>query len=113
MKSFLPTRFMPGRIFLLFIFLQTILTHAQDLHKSNPDRQAMLQQEAKRLEQLIKANSAITANQQQYDAKYYCLDLTPNPLMSTLSGIAEIRVESIRSEPDESMELRSFAIEIP
>ena len=51
----------------------------------------------------------ITANQDDYDVKYYSLDLTPDPATSTLTGQVEVVAEVISPSLDH-VELSVFNI---
>ncbi len=53
-------------------------------------RSKLIQQKQKQFELMKKAESEKTANQQQYDIRYYFLDLEPNPATSILTGSVQI-----------------------
>jgi len=58
-------------------------------------RNEFFQTEISRLQQLMQCEQQITENQEDFDVTYYSLDLTPDPVTSTLTGIVEIVGEVI------------------
>jgi aminopeptidase N len=64
-------------------------------------KEKMAEQKAKQYQQMMLCEQQITANQESYDAKYYALDLTPDPATSILSGVVEIVGEVIAPTLDQ------------
>jgi len=81
----------------LFVILSFYTSNAQP-PKIDPDLQKeFIQQKAKHYQQLYSAEQQITANQNDYDVKYYSLDLIPDPQTSILSGQVEVVAQVISS----------------
>jgi aminopeptidase N len=64
-------------------------------------KQRMLEQKAIRYKQMMLCEQQITANQYDYDIKYYALDLTPDPTTAQLIGIANVVGEVVASSLDQ------------
>jgi len=81
---------------LLTLILTSITAFAQ-LPKLNMKefRTKMMEQKQKSFELMKKVESERTSNQEQYDIKYYSLDLTPDPATSVLTGKVQIVGEII------------------
>ena len=60
-------------------------------------RAKMIKQKQKNFELMKKVESERTSNQEQYDIKYYFLDLTPDPATSILTGKVQIVGEVVTS----------------
>ena len=77
---------------LLFIFLLQI-SNAQLPRIDLSFRENMIAQKTRHYKQMMLCEQQKTANQQDYDVRYYSLDLTPDPTTSTLDGIVEVLAE--------------------
>ena len=74
-------------IFLLFL---TNLSHAQLPKIDTQLREQFFQQKVESRKKMMLAEQQKTQNQEDFDVKYYSLDLTPDPSTSILWGTVEI-----------------------
>ena len=89
------------RFFLLLLFIFYIPSNAQISGIDPQLKQRMLEQKAIRYQQMLLCEQQITANQNDYDIKYYALDLTPDPTIAQLSGITNVVGEVVASSLDQ------------
>ena len=86
---------------LLALILMNVTAFAQ-LPKFNMKevRSKMIEQKQKNFELMKKVESERTSNQEQYDIKYYSLDLTPDPVTSVLTGKVQVVGQVVSSSLD-------------
>ncbi|MGB5894450.1 MAG: M1 family metallopeptidase, partial [Ignavibacteriaceae bacterium] len=77
------------KIILILISISNI-SFAQLSNQNINYRNEFFQTELNRLQQLMQCEGEITENQEDFDITYYSLDLTPDPVTSTLTSIVEI-----------------------
>ena len=65
-----------------------------------PTRLEIMVQKAERFRQLLSVEEQMTANQADYDVKYYSLDLTPDPVGERLYGSVEVVGEVLAATLD-------------
>ena len=63
-------------------------------------REEMIQRKAELYQQMMLCEQQKTPNQDDYDVKYYLLDLTPDPTISVLTGTVEIVAEVVANSLD-------------
>ena len=79
-------------LFFFFFLLLNILS-AQSPQIDILFREDMIAQKAQHYQQMLLCEQQQTANQQDYDATYYSLDLTLDPTTSTLEGTVKVVAE--------------------
>ena len=80
---------------MLFLLLICSLASAQSIEEYNYYQRLMAERKTQCFKKLRQAEMQMTRNQEEYDAKYYALDLTPNPETERLSGSVQIIGEVI------------------
>ena len=75
---------------LFFLFFIVTISSGQIPKIDVTFRENMIAQKANHYQQMMLCEKMKTANQEDYDAIYYSLDLTPDPATSILSGIVEV-----------------------
>ena len=90
---------------IIFLCMSILLIFYSTLSAQSPKidvnfKKNMIARKAKHYQQLILNEKLKTANQDNYDIKYYSLDLTPDPETSILDGIVEIQGEVTASMLD-------------
>jgi len=88
-------------IFISLHFLLSLSSHAQPSGIDIQLKQQMLQQKAIRYQQLFLSEQQITANQNEYDIKYYALNLIPDPATAVLSGVVNVVGEVLTTTLDQ------------
>ncbi len=84
----------------LFVIFSIFTSSAQKPKIDIDIQKEFLQQKAKHYQQLYSVEQQKTTNQDDYDVKYYSLDLTPDPTTSTLTGKVEVVAEVISASLD-------------
>jgi aminopeptidase N len=84
----------------LFVIFSIFTSSAQKPKIDMAIQKEFLQQKAKHYQQLYSVEQQKTANQDDYDVRYYSLDLTPDPTTSILSGQVEVVAEVISPSLD-------------
>lgn len=87
-------------LFLLLLFLLHIPLIAQIPEIDPQFKKKMIEKKALHYKQMMLCEQQKTANQDDYDVKYYALDLTPDPTTARLSGIVNIVGEILSSSLD-------------
>jgi aminopeptidase N len=77
----------------LFFFFPVITSYAQKPVIDLEMEKKFISQKSKHYQQLYLAEQQITANQEEFDVKYYSLELIPNPATSFLTGQVEVVAE--------------------
>ncbi len=85
------------RIFLLLFLLFSMPSNAQIPKIDIQAKQRMIEQKAIRYKQMMLCEQQKTANQNDYDIKYYSLNLTPDPITENLSGKVKVVGEVVAS----------------
>jgi len=75
---------------ILFLISISNISFSQVSNQNINYRNEFFRNEIIRLQQLMQSEGQITENQEDFDITYYSLDLTPDPVTSTLTGIVEI-----------------------
>ena len=101
MRIRLSIGFIQKSVFFLMFIILNDTTYAQLPQVDSNLKQEMIQKKAIRYQQLMLCENEKTANQENYDVKYYALDLTPDPATSILSGSVEIVAEVSASTLDQ------------
>jgi hypothetical protein len=71
-------------------FIVTLPLNSQIAGLDPQLKQSMLEQKANHYKQMVSCEQQITPNQNDYDIKYYALDLTPDPVTMQLSGTVSV-----------------------
>jgi hypothetical protein len=74
----------------LFLFLILNYSYSQPIKYDKSFKREIAQQKEMHIKQIQIAEKMKTANQDEYDVKYYSLNLAPNPVTATLSGIVNV-----------------------
>lgn len=74
----------------LFLILPFSISFAQFSKNDLILRRKMEQNKVVHYQKLMLCEQQKTANQDDYDVKYYSLDLTPDPTTEVLSGVVEV-----------------------
>jgi len=82
-------------IFITFYFLPCSVIYSLSHSSYHSVRERFLHKKAELHRQLVLCEQMITANQNDFDVKYYSLDLVPDPVNSVLSGTVQIKVQVI------------------
>jgi len=95
MQTHLVIRNMNKYLFIFLIFFSCLSSTAQISQTDQNLRKEFFKQKAIHYQQLRLSEMQMTANQEDYDVKYYALDLTPDPTISILSGQVQVVAEVI------------------
>jgi hypothetical protein len=87
-------------LLLIIVIFSISASHAQMPEIDMTAKYKHLQQELKHYQKLYTAQHQITANQEEFDVKYYSIDLIPDPGTQTLTGQVEIAAEVVGSSLD-------------
>jgi aminopeptidase N len=86
---------MKTKLYFTLLILSATIAFAQPPKFDHTFREEMARTKEKFTRELILNEQQITANQEDYDIKYYALDLTPDPTTKILSGIVQVVAEVI------------------
>jgi len=92
--------YLKRRFFLLLFLLLCMSSNAQTPKIDIQLKQRMIERKAVRYKQMILCEQQKTANQNDYDIKYYSLNLTPDPITAQLSGVVNVVGEILSSTLD-------------